>query len=58
MRRSRPITSLAGAAPIPLTALTVSAGGGGARASLLGTTKRSDGAEQVVGPLATNRKRT
>ena len=58
MRRSRPLTFLAGAAPIPVTALTVEAGGGGARASLLGTTKRSDAAEQVVRPLATNRKRT
>ena len=58
MRRSRPITSLAGAAPIPLSALTVAARGGGAKASLLGTTKRSDGAEQVVRPLATNRRRT
>jgi hypothetical protein len=58
MRRSRPLTFLAGAAPIPVTALTVAAGGGGARASLLGTTKRSDAAEQVVRPLATNRRQT
>ena len=58
MTRSRPLTFLAGVAPIPFTALTVSARGGGAKASLLGTTKRSDGAEQVVRPLATNGRRT
>jgi predicted lipoprotein with Yx(FWY)xxD motif len=53
MRRSRPITFLAGAAVIPLVALTVAACGGGGAATAA-TPKTSSGASATVGVANSN----
>ena len=53
MRRSRPMTFLAGAAVIPFIALTVAACGGGGAATAA-TPKTSSGASATVGIASTN----
>jgi predicted lipoprotein with Yx(FWY)xxD motif len=49
MTRSKPITFLASAAVIPLTALAVAACGGGGGAATAATPKTSSGASATVG---------